>query len=164
VLDEKANLVNAAAIASARGLAVEEHTRRREHGFPDTLEVALAPAVAGVRAETAAQGFAVEATVLHGTSPRVLSIDGIELEAPLEGTLLLLRNRDVPGVIGQVGTVLGSRGVNIATFSLGRRAPALGADAVALVRLDGDVSDAILQPILGIASITEARLIRLPED
>ncbi len=162
VLDEKANLVNAAAIAAARGLAVEEHTRRREHGFPDTLEVALAPGVPGERAEMAAQGFAVEATVLHGTSPRVLSIDGIELEAPLEGTLLLLRNRDVPGVIGQIGTVLGSRGVNIATFALGRREAALGAEAIALVRLDGDVPDSVVQPILGIAAITEARLVRLP--
>jgi len=75
---------------------------------------------------------------------------------------LLLRNRDVPGVIGQVGTVLGSLGINIATFALGRRQPTRGAEAVALVRLDGEVSEAILQPIRGLASITEARLVRLP--
>ncbi len=100
--------------------------------------------------------------MLHGTSPRILSIDGIELEAPLEGTLLFLRNRDVPGVIGQVGTILGSRGVNIATFALGRREPVHGAEAVALVRLDGDVPDSIVLPIRGIAAMTEVRLVRLP--
>jgi D-3-phosphoglycerate dehydrogenase len=158
VLDEKVNLVNAAAVAAARGLVVEETTRRRERGFPNTVEVALAHADGGTFTE-----LAVEGTVFHDASPRILRFDGIELEAPLEGTLLLLRNRDVPGVIGQVGTVLGSRGINIATFALGRRAPQQGADAVALVRLDGDVTDAILLPIRGISSITEAHLIRLPE-
>jgi D-3-phosphoglycerate dehydrogenase len=105
---------------------------------------------------------AVEGTVLHGAEPRVLSIDGIGLEAPLEGTLLFTRNRDVPGVVGQIGTVLGQLGVNIGTFSLGRRAAASGADAVALVRLDGEVSDQILPPLRAISAITEARLLRLP--
>jgi D-3-phosphoglycerate dehydrogenase / 2-oxoglutarate reductase len=85
------------------------------------------------------------------------------LEAPLEGTLLMLRNRDVPGVIGQVGTFLGSRGINIATFALGRREAVLGADAMALIRLDGEVPENILEPLLGISAITEARLVRLPQ-
>ena len=156
-LDEKVNLVNASAVAAARGLVVEETSRRRERGFPNTLEVAMAPG------DSSENELAVEGTVLHDSSPRILSFDGIELEAPLEGTLLLLRNRDVPGVIGQVGTVLGSRGVNIATFALGRREARQGADAVALVRLDGEVPDSILQPVRGIASITDARLIRLTE-
>ncbi len=163
VLDEKVNLVNAATMAAARGLVVEEHTRRREHGFPDTLEVAVAPPASAARIESEnPRGFAVEGTVLHGTSPRILTIDGIEVEAPLEGTLLFLRNRDVPGVIGQVGTILGSRGINIATFALGRREPVHGAEAVALVRLDGDVPDSIVLPIRGIAAMTEVRLVRLP--
>jgi D-3-phosphoglycerate dehydrogenase / 2-oxoglutarate reductase len=60
---------------------------------------------------------------------RILLLDSIELEALLEGTLLLTRNRDVPGVIGKIGTALGSMGVNIATFALGRRKPERGADA-----------------------------------
>jgi D-3-phosphoglycerate dehydrogenase len=155
ILDEPVNLVNAPSIAAERGLAIEERTRRREHGFPDTLEVATGSA-------GAAGEVAVEGTVLHGAEPRVLSIDGIGLEAPLEGTLLFTRNRDVPGVVGQIGTVLGQLGVNIGTFSLGRRAAASGADAVALVRLDGEVSDQILPPLRAISAITEARLLRLP--
>jgi len=167
VLDEKVNLVNAGAMAAARGLVVEEHTRRREHGFPDTLEVA-AMLMSSVQAPGSSgqiesvRGFSAEGTVLHGTTPRTLSIDGIQVEAPLEGTLLFFRNRDVPGVIGQVGTILGSRGINIATFALGRREPVHGAEAVALVRLDGDVQDSILLPIRGVAGMTEARLVRLP--
>ena len=155
VLDEKVNLVNASQAAAARGLIVEETTRRRERGFPNTVEVSAA---------NGEHELAVEGTVIQDGSPRILSLDGIALEAPLEGTLLLTKNRDVPGVIGMIGTSLGNLGVNIATFALGRRSPVHGAEAVALVRLDGKVDASILKHIRAIPSITEARLIHLPES
>ena len=156
VLDEKVNVVNAPAVAAARGLTVEEETRRREHGFPNTLEVSALPEKTG-----SARGFTAEGTVLHDGSPRVLQIEGIPLEAQLEGTILYLRNRDEPGVIGQIGTTLGKLGVNIATFALGRREAQRGADAVSLVRVDGKVSAAVLEPIRAIPAITEAKLLHL---
>jgi D-3-phosphoglycerate dehydrogenase len=154
VLDEKVNVVNAPAVAAARGLSVEEQTRRREHGFPNTLEVAALPEKTG-----SAAGFSAEGTVLHDGSPRALAIEGIPLEAQLEGTILYLRNRDEPGVIGKVGTTLGKLGVNIATFALGRSEAMRGAQAVSLVRLDGDVPASILGPIREIPAITEAKLL-----
>src|SRR6267142_1106891 len=156
VLDEKVNIVNAPAVAAARGLTVEEETRRREHGFPNTLEVSALPEKTG-----ATPGFTAEGTVLHDGSPRVLQIEGIPLEAQLEGNILYLRNRDEPGVIGQIGTTLGKLGVNIATFALGRREAQRWADAVSLVRVDGEVSSAILDPIRAIPAITEAKLLHL---
>jgi D-3-phosphoglycerate dehydrogenase len=155
VLDEKVNVVNAPAVAGARGLTVQEETRRREHGFPHTLEVSALPEKSG------GAGFTAEGTVLHDGSPRVVNIDGIPLEAQLDGTMLYLRNNDEPGVIGHVGTTLGKQGVNIATFALGRREATRGAQAVSLVRLDGDVTESILAPIRELAAITEAKLIRL---
>jgi D-3-phosphoglycerate dehydrogenase len=158
VLDEKVNVVNAPAIAAARGLTVEEETRRREHGFLNTLEVA---ALTAVNADKSAKSFTAEGTVLHDGSPRVTLIDGIAVEADLQGTILYLRNNDQPGVIGQVGTTLGKHGVNIATFALGRREASQGAQAVSLVRLDGEVSESILGPIRAIPAITEAKLIHL---
>jgi D-3-phosphoglycerate dehydrogenase len=156
VLDEKVNVVNAPAVAAARGLSVEEETRRRERGFPNTLEVAALPEKTG-----SAKGFSAEGTVLFDGSPRVLQIDDIPLETELAGTILYLRNRDEPGVIGQVGSTLGNLGVNIATFALGRREAHKGAEAVSLVRLDGVVSDSILSAIRGIPAITVARLLQL---
>jgi D-3-phosphoglycerate dehydrogenase / 2-oxoglutarate reductase len=156
VLDEKVNVVNAPAVAAARGLSVEEETRRRERGFPNTLEVAALPDKSGSATDLSAEG-----TVLHDGSPRILMIDGIPLEAQLAGTILYLRNRDEPGVIGQVGATLGSMGVNIATFNLGRREAQRGSEAVSLVRLDGEVSDTILNAIRGVPAITVARLLRL---
>ena len=155
VLDEKVNVVNAPAMAAARGLTVEEETRKREHGFPNTLEVAAVPK------KTGDPGFTAEGTVLFDGSPRVLAVDGISLESQLDGTLLFLRNRDEPGVIGQVGSTLGRLGVNIATFALGRREATRGSEAASLVKLDGTVSDEILNNILEIKAITTAKLLRL---
>src|SRR5213082_3015003 len=155
VLDEKVNVVNAPAMAAARGLTVEEETRKREHAFPNTLEVSAVSKHAGD------PGFSAEGTVLFDGSPRVLAIDGISLESLLEGTILFLRNHDEPGVIGQVGNTLGRLGVNIATFALGRREATRGAEAVSLVRVDGPVEDAILNDIRQIKAITEARIFRL---
>jgi len=155
VLDEKVNVVNAAAVATARGLTVEEETRRREHGFPHTLEVSALPDAPG------SPGFSAEGTVLHDGSPRVVSIDGIALETQLDGTVLYLRNNDQPGVIGHVGTTLGKHGVNIATFALGRREAKSGAEAVSLIRLDGEVPESILEPVRQHSAITQAKLIHL---
>ena len=155
VLDEKVNVVNAPAIAAARGLAVEEETRRREHGFPHTLEVSALPG------EGSVAGFSAEGTVLHDGTPRVIQIDGIALEAQLDGTILYIRNHDEPGVIGFIGTTLGRHGVNIATFALGRREAARGAEAVSLVRLDGKVSEEILAPLKDNPAIRQAKLLHL---
>lgn len=154
VLAQKVNLVNAAAAATARGITVEESTRRRERGFPNTIEVTL----------SGEHELSAEGTVLQDTGPRILRFDGIDLEAPLEGTLLLTRNRDVPGVIGHIGTALGSMGINIATFALGRRAPTRDSEAIALVRLDGEVPDSAAARIREIPSITGARIIRLADS
>src|SRR5262249_36782453 len=142
----------------ARRLAGEEETRRREHGFPNTLEVSALPERGASNPGTE---FTVEGTVLHDGSPRALQINGIPLESQLEGTILYLRNRDEPGVIGQVGSTLGKLGGNIATFALGRREATRGAAAVSLVRLDGEASASMLDPIRAIPAITEAKLLRL---
>ncbi len=153
ILDEKVNLVNASEAAATRGLVVEETTRRRERGFPNTVEVV---------ASDGKRELTVEGTVGQDGSPRILALDGIGLEAALEGTLLLIRNKDVPGVIGKMGTALGDLGVNIATFALGRRAPVHGAEALALLGLDGEIDASVVQKILAVPSVTDARLIRLP--
>jgi D-3-phosphoglycerate dehydrogenase / 2-oxoglutarate reductase len=153
VHDEHVNLVNAAAEAASRGMQVEETTRRREHGFPNTIEVAVADG---------GPEFSLEGTVGQDGSPRTVSLDGMSLEAPLEGTLLLSRNVDVPGVIGRIGTQLGALGVNIATFALGRRTPGGGGEALALVGLDGNVDASVVQDIRALPSVTDVRLVRLP--
>jgi D-3-phosphoglycerate dehydrogenase len=153
VLDEKTNLVNAPAMAATRGLIVEETTGRRERGYPNTIEVAIVA--------DGGKEFALEGAVAQDGTPRILALDGMALEAPLEGTLLLTRNVDVPGVIGRIGTALGTLGVNIATFALGRRGPGGGAEALALIGVDGKVDASVVQQVRTLPSVTDARLIVL---
>jgi D-3-phosphoglycerate dehydrogenase len=158
VLSEHVNLVNAPARAAERGLTIEETTLPRARGIADVIEIGVAPD--GGRK----QEVLVEGTVLYGTTPRLLRVNGIDVETPLEGTLLYVRNHDVPGVIGQMGTVLGRAGVNISTFALGRREAVLGADALAIMGLDGEISENVIQLMRAIPEVTEARLIRLPQN
>ena len=90
------------------------------------------------------------------------------MEAPLERNLIYLRNRDVPGVIGKVGTILGKHKINIADFSLGRQSGNGGTEkkreprnAVAVVHIDGRVTDEVLRALRKIPAIEQAKAIRL---
>ena len=157
VLDEKTNIVNAAAIAGERGIRLEE-TRSQRTQFADSLRVGL---------RTNDHEMSVEGTLLHGTQPRLLALDRIDVECPLEGHLVVLRNRDVPGVIGQIGTILGRRKINIANFSLGREHPGRGrkprqpVEAVAVVHVDEKVPETVLKELGQIPAMTSVRAVAL---
>jgi len=102
--------------------------------------------------------------VLHGKSARLLSLDGIDIEAPLQGTLLTIHNRDVPGVIGRVGTILGEHKVNIANFALGRsdrsqRIPQ--GSALAVVQIDGAATASALETLRGVEAILQVHMVNL---
>jgi D-3-phosphoglycerate dehydrogenase / 2-oxoglutarate reductase len=71
-------------------------------------------------------------------APRIIELNGIEIESPLDGNLLVIANVDVPGVIGAVGSVLGQNGVNIARFALGREAAQVSMAATAGQDTTGD--------------------------
>jgi D-3-phosphoglycerate dehydrogenase len=111
------------------------------------------------------------ATVLHGTSPRLLTYDGIDIEAPLTGTLVVIRNHDVPGVIGRIGTILGEHGLNIANFALGRALPNPAhaqripqGQALAVVQIDAEdaaSASAAIDALRRVEAIAGVRLIEL---
>ena len=101
--------------------------------------------------------------MLHGSSPRLLACDGIDIEAPLHGTLLFIRNLDVPGVIGRIGTILGEHKMNIANFALGRSLRTVQHNALAVVQIDGRVAPSVLAALQATEAITEVRLIELAD-
>jgi D-3-phosphoglycerate dehydrogenase len=124
-------------IASQRGWNVgEHHDRRSVHTDSVRLEL-----------DTNSGITVVEGAVLLD-KPRLLQVDGIYCEAPLGGHLVFMKNQDVPGVIGHVGTVLGRNQINIANFSLGRQdGPAAAGqplEAVAVVSTDVLVPEQVL--------------------
>jgi D-3-phosphoglycerate dehydrogenase len=137
------NRINASAVAAERGIRIHEDKRESiAGGTGATLRMVIHWSR---KHESAGDegDWAGVATVLHGKSPRLLSYDGIDIEAELAGTLVIIRNEDVPGVIGRIGTVLGEQKLNIASFALGREGqgregkskPASG-HALAVVQLD----------------------------
>ena len=151
---EKANLVNAASIAEERGIRIREGTQ------PSAAR-GSAVNVLTVSLKTRQQQRTAVGTALYGLSPRLLRVDEIDVEAPLQGNIIYLRNRDVPGVIGRVGTVLGQHNVNIANFSLGRAEQAQEPrGAVAVVQVDSEVSEAVLQDLRKIDAVEVAKAIR----
>jgi len=157
-LEEKANLVNAAAIASARGLRIHEARKPKSStgGAGSVLSILL---------KTSNEEHLVKGAVLHRNAPRLLHVDGIDVEAPLERNLVYMRNRDVPGVIGKVGTILGKHKINIADFSLGRRVAGektgSAREAIAVVHVDGRVPEHVLAELRKVPAVEQAKAIRL---
>ena len=156
-VDEKANLVNAASLAETRGLRVHEaHKAKASTGG--------AGSVLSILLKSSKEEHMVKGAVLRGTAPRLLHIDDIDVEAPLERDLIYLRNRDVPGVIGKVGTILGEAEINIADFSLGRRSTETSGEpreAIAVVHVDGPVPDGVLKKLEEIPAVRQAKAVRL---
>ena len=109
---------------------------------------------------------AVEGVVLFG-KPRLMQVDGIFCEAALSGRLIFMKNRDVPGVIGHVGTVLGKNSINIANFSLGRRdapiSPGEPLEAVAIVSTDELVPEAVLTQLRENPAVRFAKAVEFGE-
>ena len=156
-LEEKANLVNAATIAGDRGLKIiESHKAKASTGG--------AGSVLSIFLKSATQEHMVKGAVLHGEAPRLLQVDGIDVEAPLERNLIYMRNRDVPGVIGKVGTILGEESINIADFSLGRPSEETSdqpREAIAVVHVDGSVPETVLRRLREIPAVQTAKAVRL---
>ncbi|HEY1646548.1 MAG TPA: phosphoglycerate dehydrogenase [Terracidiphilus sp.] len=158
---ENVNRINAAAIAQERGIRVhEEKQESHRGGSASVLTIALhGSAGSGSTGSSRASG-----TVIHGEQPRLLEFDGIDIETPLEGNLLVCRNYDVPGVIGKIGTILGQQGVNIANFALGReRAGTKPVKALAVVQVDEPVSATVLEALKPIEALLEATPVTLPD-
>jgi D-3-phosphoglycerate dehydrogenase len=152
---ENVNRINAAAIAQERGIRVHEEKQESHRGGAATVLTIVLHSAAG---ESRAS-----ATVIHGEQPRLLEFDGIDIEAPLEGNLLVCRNLDVPGVIGRLGTILGEQGLNIANFALGReRAGKKPATALAVVQVDEPVRPATLDALKAIDALLDAKAVSLP--
>ena len=152
ILSSGVSMVNARAVARTRGIDIVESRSSRSRHFRSLVSIKL---------NTDSGERWVEGTVFEPNSPRLVSVRGIEVEAPLGGTMLIIANDDQPGVIGEVGTILGRHRVNIANFALGRNA----SGAVGVVNVDeepgGRTMDAAVEELRRISAIREVFLVRI---
>ena len=153
ILSSGVSIVNARAAARERAIDIVESRSTRRRDFVSLLSVKL---------QTSHGERWVEGTVFEPASLQLVSVRGVSVEAPLAGTMVLIANDDQPGVIGEVGTILGRHRVNIASFALGRG----DTGAIGVVNVDEDsnateILDAAVDEIRRAPGIREAYVIRL---
>jgi D-3-phosphoglycerate dehydrogenase len=142
--------VNALSAAENRGITVEERRSRGRSPFTGLLRLNV---------RTDAESATIAGTLFTARLPKIVEIDGVAIEVRPEGHMLMFRNRDVPGVVGKIGSVLGRAGVNIAGIQLGRHEE--GHRAVSVILLDQAVPEAALREIAAIDEILVARAIEV---
>ena len=153
-LEYRANVINAMQIATQRGFRVIEQLEPGDASM-DSIRMEVESDAGSVSA--------VGAIVLD--KPRLLQVEGISCEATLDGNLLYSKNEDVPGVIGYFGTVLGTNGVNIANFALGREEVSESKShpltAISIIETDEPVPDSLISQLFENKAVKFARRIKL---
>jgi len=153
ILSGGVSIVNARSAARERGIDIVESRSTRPRHFTSLVSLKL---------HTGDGERCAEGTVYAPNNPRLVSVRGVNVEAPLAGTMLIICNDDQPGVIGEVGTILGRQGVNIANFALGRNETG----AVGVVNVDEEATtagalEAAMEAIRQIPAVRDAWLVRL---
>ncbi len=152
-LAEEVNIVNSTLLMKERGIGLIE----QRHTEPGDFSSSISASVTGNGNSLAAAG------TLFGTSwPRLIRLGQYRLEAYLDGNVCVFTHRDVPGIIGQVGTAFGRHEVNIAQMSVGRGDTCPGGSAIGVLNLDAVPTKDAIQEVLAIDPVESVRMIQLP--
>ncbi len=153
-LDSGVNIVNAEVVAKDRGLNISTSTEAKAGAF-STLVTATIQTDDG---ELSASG------TMFGTEfLRLVKLDNYQMDAYLDGLMFVYRHRDVPGLIGAIGTALGKHNVNISCMALGREQSAPGGKSIAILNLDNEPSAAVIAEIQAHPDVTGVQLVKLPK-
>jgi D-3-phosphoglycerate dehydrogenase len=145
------NIVNAELLLRERGIELIEQSRADMGAFSSVITAEVMTASGTNRAA---------GTLLGHNMPRLVQVGDHRLEAFLDGVLLVFTHRDVPGIIGRVGTIFGQHKINIAQMAVGRAAP--GGSATGVLNLDAEPTPTALAEVLASPDIQTAVVIRLP--
>jgi len=148
VLEEEVNVVNAPYLAEERGIRVAESTTPHSRDFATLISVSST--VDGEEHEVAG-------TIVGRNEPRIVTIDGYRVEAITRGTLLILLADDKPGLIGNVGKLLGEKGINIAAMTFGRKSA--GGEAITVLNLDAALDEATLRAVEATPHVRKAHVV-----
>jgi D-3-phosphoglycerate dehydrogenase len=148
--DTPVNYVSAPAIARDKGIHVKETVNHKgQDDFPGVIKVQLEGVEEGPDQ--------IWASVFEGKYPRIVRLGKIYMDAIPEGSMIVIQNVDQPGVIGNVGTVLGRHQINIGRFQLGRR----GDRALCMVNIDSPADEAVLEELRQLPNILTAQQVHL---
>ncbi len=154
IVGEKVNLMNAALLAKQRQINIEEAHGYEDSGYTTLVEVTV---------ESEKNEARTAAGSLFGRDdPRIVRIDEFHMDAMPVGHVLMIRNNDVPGVIGTIGNFLGSKNINIAEYRLGRQKH--GTTALAMVNLDTAISKEEIAALEDQPNILQVQQVSFPQD
>ncbi|MBN9387408.1 MAG: phosphoglycerate dehydrogenase [Chloroflexi bacterium] len=161
-LDGPVNLVNARSMAARNGLEVVEKTTTESGPFTGlTISLRVQTGGSASNGDQALQPLGLrvfDGTVING-QPRIVSLNGLMVDVEPSGYMLVSRHIDRPGMIGRVGTALGSYGINIARMEVGRRERA--GEAVMILAIDEPVNQAIMEELSKIDGVENLRFVSL---
>lgn len=149
-MGETVNYVNACVLAKERGIAIEETKTERIENFANLISVEI---------KTEKGKLAIWGTVFAKGDLRIVKIGKYFVEAHPAGYMLVVKNRDLPGVVGQIGTILGQNKINIAAMSFGREKSS--GQAVSVLNVDSAIPQKVLEKIKKSKNIFDAKLIKL---
>ena len=149
-LREGVNLINAGHVARLRGIKVQQTSVDAPENYTNLITLEI---------RTDCETHRVAGTVFTDKMPRIVNVDGFSLEVIPHGHMIYFSNNDKPGVIGNIGTVLGQCNVNIAGMQLGRDQE--GGRALALLLVDNAAGTDVIQRLLKIENILTAKAIKV---
>ncbi|MCA1553226.1 MAG: ACT domain-containing protein, partial [Chloroflexi bacterium] len=150
ILRERINYVNAMRLAEERGISVVRAAARDESDYSNLISA---------RVSTSQEVRSIAGTLFGGKAARIVQMDDYRMDGSPAGRILVMTSRDVPGVIGKVGTLLGEHGVNIAEWRLGRTAP--GGMAMSFINVDDAVSESVLEKLRALPQVHDIRQVVL---
>jgi len=152
-IGDEVNIINSEMLLRERGIELSEQKHRETTAFASSIAAQVSGGDVSVSASGAPLGLKM---------PRLIMIDGHRLESFLDGTLVVFGHEDVPGIIGQIGTVFGKHKVNIGQMAVGRGSDAPGGTAIGVLNLDTPPSAEALQELIAIEGVHTAKRIDLP--
>ncbi|NCF68769.1 MAG: phosphoglycerate dehydrogenase [Chloroflexi bacterium] len=146
-VDVPINYINAPVLAEEHGITINQARGIKKLDYPNLITC---------RASWDGGERTLGGVLFGGSEPRIVQVDQYRLEARPEGVVLMLKNQDVPGVIGQVGTMLAEYKVNIAEWRLGRNEP--GGEALSFINLDSEPPTAVLEALAEVEAVTRVKV------
>lgn len=147
---ETVNFVNAPVMAKERGIRITESVREKAEDYASLI---------GLTVRSKMEEHYIAGTLFGRKELRIVKLNDFFVEAIPEGSILLIQNYDKPGVIGNIGTILGNRNINIATMELGR--DRIGGTAISLIHIDSPLPPGMIGEILRLPNIISVRQIQL---
>jgi len=150
ILKETVNFINATAQAKERGIKIKEVKSSKEEEFVTSIQLEI---------KTDKGAKKIVGTLSPNKQPRIVKIDAYYVELSPSGEMIVIQNWDRPGIIGNLGTLLGKQNINIASMTFGREKP--GGKAISVLNVDSPISSEVLEKIKKMENILEVKVIKL---